>query len=97
MDLPDKILIVGLGTTGVALTKFLHSRGKQIGIADKKTEAELAPTLKALACTSYTGHFGSHRKEDFLLYPMIVLSPGVDSELPVLKEARQKRSGSLGK
>ncbi|HVN97727.1 MAG TPA: UDP-N-acetylmuramoyl-L-alanine--D-glutamate ligase [Syntrophorhabdaceae bacterium] len=96
MDLPDKILIVGLGATGVAVAKFLSGRGKQIGLADEKSETELAPTLRALAGISYTGHFGPHRKEDFLRYSMIVLSPGVDSELPVLKEARQKKIRIIG-
>jgi UDP-N-acetylmuramoylalanine--D-glutamate ligase len=88
MNLPDRILVIGLGATGIAVAKFLHSIGKQIALADEKPESELTSTLAALAGIPFTGHFGPHRKEDFLAYPMIVLSPGVDTELPVLKEAR---------
>ena len=96
MTLPDKILIVGLGATGIATAKFLHSKGKQIALADEKHEGELAAAIGKLKGIPFTGHFGPHRKEDFLAYPMIVLSPGVDTELPVLKEARQKGVRIIG-
>jgi UDP-N-acetylmuramoylalanine--D-glutamate ligase len=96
MNLPDRILIVGLGATGIAVAKFLHGIGKQIALADEKPESELTSTLAALAGIPFTGYFGPHRKEDFLAYPMIVLSPGVDTELPVLKEARSNGSRTIG-
>jgi len=96
MNLPDRILIVGLGATGIAVAKFLHGKGKQIALADEKPESELASTLAELSGIPFTGHFGPHRKEDFLSYPMIVLSPGVDTELPVLKEARSKGTRIIG-
>lgn len=96
MTLPDKILIVGLGATGIATARFLHSRGKQIGLADEKHQGELTTAIGKLKDIPFTGHFGPHRNEDFLAYPMIVLSPGVDTELPVLKEARQKGVRIIG-
>lgn len=89
MGLPDKILIVGLGASGVAAAKFLSREGKKIAIADEKNEAELGKRLKELAGITFIGHFGPHRDEHFTAYPMIVLSPGVDSRLPVLEKARQ--------
>jgi UDP-N-acetylmuramoylalanine--D-glutamate ligase len=96
MNLPDRILIVGLGATGIAVAKFLHGIGKQIALADEKLESELASALAALAEIPFTGHFGPHRREDFLACPMIILSPGVDTELPVLKEARSKGIRIIG-
>jgi len=89
MDIPDRILIVGLGASGIAAARFLSRSGKTIGLADEKSETELAATLKNLEGIAFTGHFGPHHEEDFTAYPMIVLSPGVDSELPVLRKARQ--------
>lgn len=89
MEIPDRILIVGLGASGIAAAKFLSGLGKKIGLADEKSEEFLADTLKGLGGIPFTGHFGPHRQEDFNDYPMIVLSPGVDSELPVLRGARQ--------
>jgi UDP-N-acetylmuramoylalanine--D-glutamate ligase len=96
MNIPDRILIVGLGTTGIAVAKFLHGIGKQVALADEKAEGELTATLAALAGIPFTGYFGPHRNEDFLAYPMIVLSPGVDTELPVLKEARSNGIRTIG-
>lgn len=90
MILPDDILIVGLGRSGVATAQFLAKMGKSITIVDQKLEEELSSSLDALGPIRFTGHFGSHRREDFLAHPLIVISPGVDSELPLLKEAKEK-------
>ncbi len=42
MEIPDRILIVGLGTSGIAVARFLSRLGKTIGIADEKNEKDLA-------------------------------------------------------
>jgi UDP-N-acetylmuramoylalanine--D-glutamate ligase len=96
MEIPDRILIVGLGASGIAVARFLSRRGKTIGIADEKMENELRGALKDLEGIAFTGHFGPHRIEDFTAYPMIVVSPGVDTELPVLREARQAGARIIG-
>jgi len=89
MDIPDKILIVGLGATGIATAKFLSRMGKYITITDTKDETSLTDALAELKGIEFDGHFGGHRKDDFLSHRLIVISPGVDSELPELVEARQ--------
>lgn len=90
MNLPDDILIVGLGITGVATARFLGTMGKRLTVVDEKTEQELEGPLRALDGLRFTGIFGPHREENFLDHPLIVVSPGVDSELPGLKAARAK-------
>ena len=96
MEIPDRILIVGLGTSGVAAARFLSRLGKTIGLADEKSENELGAALASLEGTAYTGHFGPHREADFTAYPLIVLSPGVDTELSVIREARKAGVRVLG-
>ena len=96
MDIPDSILIVGLGASGIAAARFLAQLGKRIGLADEKSEAALDSALKSLDGIAFTGHFGPHRDEDFTAYPMIVLSPGVDSELPVMQRARKSGVRVIG-
>jgi len=96
VNLPDDVLIVGLGMTGVATARFLAKMGKKVTIVDEKPEAELVTSLGALEGIRFTGHFGAHRREDFLAHPLIVISPGVDSELPVLKEAKERGSKVIG-
>ena len=46
MKLPDDVLIVGLGMTGVATALFLAKMGKKITIVDEKPEKDLSVPLK---------------------------------------------------
>jgi UDP-N-acetylmuramoylalanine--D-glutamate ligase len=89
VELPDRALVVGLGMTGVSLVKFLSQKGCKVTVTDAKPEEELAPALAALDSTPFVGHFGNHARQDFLSHPLVVLSPGVDSGLPLLADARK--------
>jgi UDP-N-acetylmuramoylalanine--D-glutamate ligase len=95
-DIPDRVLVVGLGKTGVALVKFLSSLGKTVTVTDTKEKEQLASSLAELDGTTYVGHFGSHTEDDFLNHEMILVSPGVDSNLPLLLEARAKGRRVIG-
>lgn len=96
MNLPDDILIVGLGMTGVATARFLSQMGKRITIVDEKSEKDLGASLQALEGVSFVGRFGPHRKEDFMGHSLIVLSPGVDSQHPMVREAKEKGARVIG-
>ncbi len=95
-DIPDRVLVVGLGKTGVSLVKFLAGLGKQVTVADVKSERELSASLAELNGTPYVGHFGPHVKDDFLGHEMILVSPGVETNLPLLMEARAKGRRVIG-
>ncbi len=90
MEIPEKILIVGLGSTGISVAKFLEKLGKAITITDMKEENELSGAITELKDIHYKACFGRHNLEDFLNNQMIVLSPGVDIEMPYVKAAREK-------
>jgi UDP-N-acetylmuramoylalanine--D-glutamate ligase len=96
MEIPDRILIVGLGATGIATAKFLTKMGKKIAITDTKTEEELEAALKELNGIEFESHFGGHKRESFLGYPMIVISPGVDTNMSHLQEARNDGAKVIG-
>jgi len=96
MQLPDDILVVGLGKTGIALTRFLSGLGKRVTVADAKSGEDLKGPLAELKGVVFEGSFGGHDREVFLSHPMIVISPGVDSEEPLLKEARAKGASVIG-
>ena len=82
-ELKDKkILIVGLGRTGVALAKFLTKHEAQVTVTDHKSRPELSSQLEQLE--SYTNikfELGSHSPKTFLQQDLVVLSPGVSSHL----------------
>lgn len=84
-----KILVVGLGITGVSASMFLKKKGAFVIATDLKKEGDIrgvAELKKALIKVEA----GGHRKESFILSDMIVVSPGVPSRMAFLTEAKEK-------
>ncbi|HRV21530.1 MAG TPA: UDP-N-acetylmuramoyl-L-alanine--D-glutamate ligase [Syntrophorhabdaceae bacterium] len=96
MEIPDRILIVGLGKTGVSVARFLGGQGKAITVTDTKTEAELSHAIAELKGVEFKGRFGGHNMDDFINQDMIVVSPGVDIEMPYIKEAVKRGIRVIG-
>lgn len=96
MEIPDRILIVGLGKTGISVARFLAAQKKDITITDINDEKTLEPAVSELKGINFKATFGCHKREDFLTNEMIVISPGVDSEMPLLKEARESGIKVIG-
>jgi len=87
VDLTDKrVLVVGLGRSGIAAAQLCAARGARVTVTDKRPAAELGASLAALP-PSVTRELGGHRRETFLGAELIVLSPGVP-EIPELVAAR---------
>lgn len=91
-ELKDKkILIVGLGKTGVALAKFLTKYEAQVTVTDHKSKPELSAQLEQLdGYTNIKFELGSHSPKTFLSQDLVVLSPGVAPHLKIFEYARQQ-------
>ncbi len=91
-ELKDKkILIVGLGKTGVALTKFLTKYEAQVTVTDHKSKPELSAQLEQLdGYTNVKFELGSHSPKTFLSQDLVILSPGVAPHLKIFEYARQQ-------
>ncbi len=91
-ELKDKkILIVGLGKTGVALAKFLTKHEAQVTVTDHKSKPELSNTLDQLdGYTNIKFELGSHSPKTFLSQDLVILSPGVAPHLKIFEYARQQ-------
>ncbi len=88
MDLENKkVLVVGLGKTGVASIQFLLSRGAEVVATDIKTTEELAGPLKKIEQLKVKVDIDGHRDETFLNNDLIVVSPGVPLTLGPVKKA----------
>ncbi len=96
LNIPERVLIVGLGATGVSCARFLAGLGKKVTLTDMKGEAALAPSLEALKGVPYVGRFGHHDREDFVGHELIVISPGIAFDHPLLEEARKGGSRVIG-
>ncbi len=97
MDLNrKKVLVVGLGMTGLATARFLHHRGAVVTVTDMANEDDLAMSVLELHQLGIRTEIGSHRRESFESSELIVLSPGVPHTHDFLTGARQKGIPVIG-
>lgn len=90
-ELKDKrILVVGLGKTGVSLAHFLIEHGAQVTVTDHKSKPELSAQLEQLGDIPIKYELGSHSPKTFLQQDLVVLSPGVPSNLKIFEYARNQ-------
>src|SRR5450755_2480905 len=97
MDLNNKrVLVVGLGKSGVASALFLKSRGASVTVSDSKPEAELRDEILLLLEHGITIETGGHGERTFHGQDLIVVSPGVPFDAPQLAQARGLGEAVIG-
>lgn len=90
-ELKDKrILVVGLGKTGVSLVKFLVKHGAQVTVTDHKSRPELSNQLELLGEVPVKFELGNHSPKIFLQQDLVILSPGVPNSLKIFDYARSQ-------
>ncbi len=92
----QKALVVGAGKSGLSAAKLLLSLKKQVVITDQKQEDELCETAKKLSELGVECFFGGHPIELLEDIDFVVVSPGVPSEIPLLKGAFENKIPVLG-
>ncbi len=97
MDLKDeRVLVVGLGKSGVASALFLKSRGARVTVSDSKPEAELRKEILLLLEQGIAVETGGHGERTFRGQDLIVVSPGVPYDAPQLVQARNLGEKVIG-
>jgi UDP-N-acetylmuramoylalanine--D-glutamate ligase len=90
MDVKGKrVLVVGLGKSGVASALFLESRGARVTVSDAKSEDQLTAEIPALLDRGITVETGKHGERTFRDQDLIVVSPGVPGNVGPLQHARR--------
>jgi UDP-N-acetylmuramoylalanine--D-glutamate ligase len=90
LDLKGKrVLVVGLGKSGVASAIFLQDRGARVTVSDTKTQEQLKLEIPTLLDRGITVETGRHGERTFQETELIVVSPGVPFDEPHLVRARQ--------
>ena len=88
-DLTGKrVLVVGLGRSGIAAARLCAMRGARVTVNDAKDTAQLRSDLALLPAT-VRQELGGHPAEIFAGQDLIVLSPGVPP-MPQIDAARAK-------
>src|SRR6202040_2977146 len=97
MDLHGKrVLVVGLGKTGVASALFLKAHGARVTVSDTKTGDQLHSEIPVLVDHGITGETGGHRERTFRGQDLIVVSPGIPLDAPALVQARALGGSVIG-
>ena len=84
-----RVLVVGLGKSGVASALFLKARGARVTVSDSKSEAELHDHIPVLLDNGIAVETGGHGERTFGQQDLIVISPGVPVNAPALDPARK--------
>jgi UDP-N-acetylmuramoylalanine--D-glutamate ligase len=97
MELKNKnIVVVGLGRTGLATTRFLHQKGARVLVADTADESQLGDSVGMLREMGVALELGPHRAASFQDADLIVVSPGVSHTIEPIEQARSRGIPLMG-
>jgi UDP-N-acetylmuramoylalanine--D-glutamate ligase len=97
MDVNGKrALVVGLGKSGVASALFLQRMGARVSVSDAKSPEQLRQEIPVLLDAGITVETGEHGERTFRDQDLIVISPGVPFDMPLLVRARERRISVIG-
>ena len=83
-----KVLVVGLGKSGLAAALFLRRRGAQVTVSDVRSAEALAKDIPALLEEGIMVEAGGHGLLTFRRQDLIVVSPGVPLDTPELVQVK---------
>jgi UDP-N-acetylmuramoylalanine--D-glutamate ligase len=87
MDLKNKrVLVVGLGKSGLSSALFLRAQGAQVTVSDTRSAEALAKEIPALLEAGIMVESGGHGLLTFRRQDLIVVSPGVPMDTPEVKQ-----------
>lgn len=84
-----KVLVVGLGKSGLAAALFLRRRGAQVTVSDIRSAEALGRDIPALLDEGIMVETGGHGLLTFRRQDLIVVSPGVPLDTPELVQVKK--------
>ena len=88
MELKNKrVLVVGLGKSGIAAALFLKERGARVTVSDTRSAKALGEEIPRLLEAGIMVESGGHGLLTFRRQDLIVVSPGVPLETPEVAQA----------
>ncbi len=86
---PSKVAIIGAARSGLAAAEFFNRKKVAVFISDSCSEMQLRTSLSSRGLDGLQFEAGCHT-EKVLEADLIILSPGVPSDIEILKKARGK-------
>jgi UDP-N-acetylmuramoylalanine--D-glutamate ligase len=91
-----RVLVVGLGKSGVASALFLKAKGARVTVSDTKSQDQLKNEIPVLLDHGIAVETGGHGERTFGGQDLIVVSPGVPTDAPPLVQARALGENVIG-
>ena len=91
-----RILVVGLGKSGKAAARALNEAGAKVSIQDSSTADKLDTQFLQYMKNEQIEAFLGREPDDIGVYDMLVLSPGVPTDLDFISDARLKGIEIIG-
>ena len=89
MELKGKrVLVVGLGRSGLAAALFLRRHGAQVTVSDVRSAAALEREIPMLLEEGISVEAGGHGLLTFRRQDLLVLSPGVPLDTPEIRQVK---------
>jgi UDP-N-acetylmuramoylalanine--D-glutamate ligase len=83
-----RVLVVGLGRSGVASALFLKSQGARVTVSDVKSPEQLREEIPVLLDHGIAVETGGHGERTFQNQDLIVVSPGIPVDAEPIAQAR---------
>jgi UDP-N-acetylmuramoylalanine--D-glutamate ligase len=83
-----RVLVIGLARTGIATALFCAARGASVTATDTRSEAEIGDAAVKVRDAGVQLELGAHNESTFLRQDLIIPSPGVPADAPLLLAAR---------
>lgn len=97
MELANKkVIVVGLGVTGIAVARFLKKRGAVVIATDQATEGTLGARAQKIQEMGIAMELGGHRSQTFAKADLIVMSPGVPHTIKPVVRAKENGIPVIG-
>ena len=87
-----RVLVVGLGSSGLAAARLAASDGSEVWVTDLRSEADLATELAELGGNVRT-FLGGHPESCLDGVALVIVSPGVPADAPLVAAGRDRGIG----
>lgn len=90
-----RVLVLGLGASGLSMARWLSARGASVRVADTRETPPFAAQLQS-EFPAIELHTGTFRSESFADVDLIAISPGVPMADPLVRAAAQRGVDVVG-
>ena len=89
-EISPRVLVVGLGSSGLAAARLAAADGSEVWATDLRPETELATEVEALGGDVRT-FLGGHPESCLDSVELVIASPGVPADATLLEVARERK------